>query len=256
MTSLYGYFIVNPASSLRQQPTYLTLTASVAPGGTTTEEHPPSDDELIRKFQDDPASPEGRGAFDQLWSRHATWAEAIVRSLWDSVPAGYDQRSFFDESLQQTCLNLRQRLHGYRGPLAFPSYLREVARTTVLDERRRVIAHLARMTSAPSDDTEPAEEQPGDPMDFRSRYYEEPATGSQVQERNTIIRQALAMHGQQSSQGTKSAVAIRWRMWEERKIAEIFRVTERTVFRLLADDYQALRQILSSHFGIDQLGQI
>jgi RNA polymerase sigma factor (sigma-70 family) len=231
----------------------------MAPGGTTTEEHPPSDDELIRKYQDAPASPEGRGAFDQLWSRHATWVEAIIRSLWDSVPAGYDRQLFFDESLQQTCVNLMQRLHGYRGPLAFPSYLREVVRTTVLDERRRVIAQLARMASAPSDDTESAEERPGDPLIFRSGYYMDPSRVSQVRERSEIIRQALAIHGQQSSHGVKSVVAIRWRWWEDRKIAEIaaiFRVADRTVFRLLADDYQALREILSSHFGIDHPNQI
>jgi hypothetical protein len=135
-----------------------------------------------------------------------------------------------------------------------------VVRTAVPDERRRVIAQLARMSSVPSDDTEPAEERLSDPLAFRSRYYfADPATASQVRERSEIIRQALAIHGQQSSQGVKSVVAIRWRCCEDRKIAEIatiFRVAERTVFRLLADDYQALRQILSSHFGIDRLGQI
>jgi DNA-directed RNA polymerase specialized sigma24 family protein len=153
-----------------------------------------------------------------------------------------------------------QRLHGYRGPLKFPGYLREVVRTTVLDERRRVIVQLARTTSVPSNDIEPTEDRPGDPLAFRSRYYfADPARAIQARERTEIIRQALAIHGQQSSHGVKSAVAIRWRWWEDRKIAEIadiFRVADRTVFRLLADDYQALRQILSSHFGIDHLSQI
>ncbi len=186
--------------------------------------------------------------------------EAIIHSLWDFVPNGYDRQLFFDESLQQTCVNLMQRLRGYRGPLTFPSYLREVVRTTVLDERRRVIVQLARMASVPSNNIEPAEERLGDPLAFRSRYYfADPATASQARERSEIIRQALVIHGQQSHHGVKSAVAIRWRWWEDRKIAEIaniFRVTERTVFRLLADDYQALRQILSNHFGIDHLSQI
>jgi len=56
------------------------------------DEPPPSDDELIRKFQDDPAAPEGRDAFDQLWGRHATWAEALIRGLWNCVPDGYDRQ--------------------------------------------------------------------------------------------------------------------------------------------------------------------
>jgi DNA-directed RNA polymerase specialized sigma24 family protein len=152
-----------------------------------------------------------------------------------------------------------QRLHNYRGPLAFPSYLREVVRTTVLDERRRVIAHLARIAYVPSDAVEPAEERASESLAFRSYYYADPATISQARERSEIIRQALAIHGQQSDHGVKSAVAIRWRWWEDRKIGEIadlFRVADRTIFRLLTDDYQALRQILSHHFGIDHLSQI
>ena len=208
---------------MRIAPVRFTLTVSSSPGGTEMEEQPPSDDEFIRKFQNDPASPEGQEAFDRLWSRHATWVEALIRSLWYSVPAGYDRRLFFEEALQQACVNLMQRLHGYRGPLAFPSYLREVVRTTVLDECRRVNAQLTRMAAMPSDDAEPAEDQTGDPMTFRSRHYEEPATGSQVRERRDIIRRALAIHGQQSQQGTKCAVAIRWRWWEDRKIADVTR---------------------------------
>ncbi|HXH09576.1 MAG TPA: hypothetical protein VNP04_07425 [Alphaproteobacteria bacterium] len=66
----------------------------------------PSDDELIRKFQDDPASPDGREAFDQLWGRHATWVEALVRNLWDIVSDGYDRRQCLAEALQRTRINL------------------------------------------------------------------------------------------------------------------------------------------------------
>ena len=56
------------------------------------EEQPPSDDELIRKFQDDPASPEGREAFEGVWRRHVTWVEALIRSLWYRVPDRYEKR--------------------------------------------------------------------------------------------------------------------------------------------------------------------
>jgi hypothetical protein len=47
--------------------------------------------------------------------------EALIRSLRPRLPTGYDIQLFCDETLQQTHINILQKLRGYRGLLAFPS---------------------------------------------------------------------------------------------------------------------------------------
>lgn len=78
-------------------------------------------------------------------------------------------------------------------------------------------------------------------------------------ERRTILRLALQLHAQQSHQHLRSAGAIRWHYWDERKIADIagtFDVEERSIYRLLAEDRRELRRLLKHHFGIEDMSQL
>ena len=58
---------------------------------------------------------------------------------------------------------------------------------------------------------------------------------------------------------SKSARAIGWRFRMDWRIAGYcgtLHVDVRTVYRLLHDDLQELRQVLKQHFGIEHLSQI
>jgi DNA-directed RNA polymerase specialized sigma24 family protein len=214
-----------------------------------------SDDELIQKIRQEHPLRGGNAAFETLWTRHAAYVEVLLHGLRHRIPAGIDPQSFLEEARQQTSINLRRRVHGYRGPDRFRPYLSEVVRSAVLDRCRDALRTMRREQADPNvpevSDAAPV---------FRSRlFFPRPEGIVAGKERREIVRQALVLHAQQSHKHLKSAKAIRWRYWDEQRITDIarsFRVDERSVYRLLHDDYLDLRLMLKRHFRIEQISDI
>jgi DNA-directed RNA polymerase specialized sigma24 family protein len=130
-----------------------------------------SDDELVSRFLDAPSSQGGHEAFEQLWQRHRRYVEQTIRAMLYLAPDGYDRQAFGQDALQQASVNLLQRMHGYRGPERFRQYLKRVAETSVLDERRAVLARMRGIVGQegpPGRDPAPPDETRGDAIAFRS----------------------------------------------------------------------------------------
>ena len=223
-----------------------------------------TDDALIQRvLQEHPLHGDNE-ACTVLWQRHTSLVHTMLRSMVHAIPQGYDPQVFLAEAHQRAFENLLRRLAGYRGPDRFKAYLTRVVYSAALDELRVLTRRLAReQPSGDAHDTETRQMATSrttapDAWPFRSRYV---SAFTQVarRERREIMRAALHLHAQQSHQHLKSARALVWRFrmdWRITDIAARFRVDVRTVYRLLHDDLQELRQVLKRHFGIEHLSQI
>jgi RNA polymerase sigma-70 factor (ECF subfamily) len=118
------------------------------PPGTT----PPSDEELVAHFRQDPSSEESRMALAELYRRYfekvARWSLRLATDRDDAT-----------DLAQEVFVRVQERLHTFRGDARFQTWLYTVARSVALN---RADARRRRPTQPLEDllvDGEPADEE-------------------------------------------------------------------------------------------------
>ena len=91
------------------------------------------------------------------------------------------------------------------------------------------------------------------PQQFHSKYWVDPSALVRDREIQELVVAALKLHSQKSRRDGLSAIAVALYATKEysaRDVAKKCKRDERTVYRLLEDDYPKIRMILQKNFGI------
>jgi DNA-directed RNA polymerase specialized sigma24 family protein len=214
-----------------------------------------SDEDLIRRLSANPADTE---ASEELARRCVPkLRKAIARMVFAQsslCPPGQDRHAFADDALSRASEYFLRGLRTFQFRGSFDGWLATLAKRAALDERRKLVG---RQTGAhPLVESLEAMQESGGAVSadhplFRSRYVTHPAELIGDRERREMVTALLTLHAQTSNHDAQSAWAIRLRMWDDlpvEQIAHLRGTTDRDVYRLLADNYPKLKELLTQHF--------
>jgi DNA-directed RNA polymerase specialized sigma24 family protein len=231
---------------------------------------------------------------DELWRRcgeklHQSLRHLVFRRN-GLCPDCCDRALFLDSTVSRLYFNFFARICTFEAldsPRSLKGWLDSVARTAALDEYRDITRSRAPIVETGLGEVFP-EEAGGDSGElsvleagkrlFRSklfRYYGRaqkiapPDAGIKTEERKFVVRELLIRYSVVSDENAHSARLIRlryFREWEIIKIVEYVygepastrqeETWKRYVYREMAHDYENLRPLLASEFGIRELWQV
>jgi RNA polymerase sigma factor (sigma-70 family) len=214
------------------------------------------DEELIRRCC---ASPPDREAFEELARRCLPKLQKAIKPMVFAkksiCPQSCDRQAFLDDCVSSASELFVRRIStfGFRG--SFDGWLYRLARNAALDEHRKIVGRGAVSRTLEPEEAPEHAPSPGPalPAPFLSKYWTDPFEIVRDREHREIVTTLLTAHAQESERTAESAWAIKLRVWEDcpaREIAEKRGSSERDVWRLFADDYRKLRQLLVGKFGI------
>jgi DNA-directed RNA polymerase specialized sigma24 family protein len=218
------------------------------------------DEELIRRFC---ASPPDRDAGEELSSRCLKKLKQTIGRMSRFCPRGEDRKAFLDDALSRASEYLIRRITTFQFKGSFDGWLSKLATNAVLDERRKIVGRSIDKDARPIQEPVDAADQTGQVQGghalFRSKYWIDPSELVRDREHAEIVAALLYVHGQQSSRDLECVGAIQLRNWEDssiRDIAEKRGSSERDVFRLFAEDYEGLRQLMVERLDIKSLREV
>jgi DNA-directed RNA polymerase specialized sigma24 family protein len=216
-----------------------------------------SDEDLVRRFSASPADAE---ASEELASRCVPkLRKAIARMVFANsslCPPEQDRHAFADDALGRASEYFLRGLRTFQFRGSFDGWLAKLATRAALDERRKLVGR--QMGARPVVESLEAIQESGgavraDHPLFRSKYVAHPAEMVRDREHREIVTVLLTMHAQASDRDADCAWAIRLRMWDERAVPEIAQTrgsSERDVWRLFAEDYRKLQNLLITVFHL------
>jgi DNA-directed RNA polymerase specialized sigma24 family protein len=222
-----------------------------------------SDEDLVRRFSASPADTE---AGEELAVRCGPkLRRAIAQMVFvesSLCPLGQDRHAFAEDAFARANQYLLRGLRTFQFRGSFDGWLAILAKRAALDERRTLVGRQ----TGPRPVVESLEAMqeaggalPADHPLFCSMYAAHPADLMRDREHREIVTKVLALHAQSSDRNAECAWAIRLRMWGDLPVPEIARrrgSSDRDVWRLLAENYAALQNLLVNEFGITNIRHV
>jgi DNA-directed RNA polymerase specialized sigma24 family protein len=241
-----------------------------------------SDLELIRRYCADRSDQE---VADELWRRFGdTLHDSVKKAARWLKPGEMDHRSFVDACFTRAYINLFARICSFRFEGSIEGWLSRVAKTALLDERRALTRSRSKIAEESLEERRDSGLDEASTDDFSSnpdvsnrrrggaKGHEDRFEAYQRMtraERKTVVREILCLHASASDENAESARDIRlhhWRNWSKAEIARYRfgdtgsgkeqNTREAKVGRELRKDYDALRLLLKTRFGVSSLLEI
>lgn len=216
-----------------------------------------SDEELIRRFcASSPDGDAGEELARRCLPKLRKTIEKMVFAGSSLCPPKCDRHAFADDALSRASEYFLRGIPTFRFQGSFDGWLGILAKRAALDERRKVVGR--QKESPPRIESLESLEgagpvMPADHPLFRSKYVAHPAEMVRDREHREIVTALLTLHAQASDRDADSAWAIRLRMWDDRKVPEIAQTrgsSERDIWRLFAEDYPELQNLLITVFHL------